>query len=152
LFSACGQPGYQPLSLLGFTVKLPEQPPSDVVWSGAGLRRFRSAPAGPDAREVFERLCEVVNHFVDFDKSFGTQCEMCELVACYVLVSYFLEAFFAVGYLWPNGETGTGKSVLLKVLARLGYLGTFLLAGGSYASLRDLSDYGALLCFDDAEN
>jgi hypothetical protein len=31
-------------------------------------------------------------------------------------------------------------------------LGQLILAGGSYASLRDLADYGATLCFDDAEN
>jgi hypothetical protein len=31
-------------------------------------------------------------------------------------------------------------------------LGQLILAGSSYASLRDLADYGATLCFDDAEN
>lgn len=31
-------------------------------------------------------------------------------------------------------------------------MGILILAGGSYASLRDLADYGATLCFDDAEN
>jgi hypothetical protein len=38
------------------------------------------------------------------------------------------------------------------VVAELGYLGQVLLAGGSYASLRDMADYGATLAFDDAEN
>jgi hypothetical protein len=37
-------------------------------------------------------------------------------------------------------------------VAELGYLGQVLLAGGSYASLRDMADYGATLAFDDAEN
>ncbi|MSP12925.1 MAG: hypothetical protein EXR62_08205 [Chloroflexi bacterium] len=37
-------------------------------------------------------------------------------------------------------------------LGYLGYLGQLILAGGSYASLRDMADYGAVLCFDDAEN
>jgi hypothetical protein len=37
------------------------------------------------------------------------------------------------------------------MVAELGYLGLVLLAGGSYASLRDMADYGATLAFDDAE-
>jgi hypothetical protein len=38
------------------------------------------------------------------------------------------------------------------LVARLGYLGQVILAGGTYAALRDLAEYGATLCFDDAEN
>jgi hypothetical protein len=57
-----------------------------------------------------------------------------------------------IGFLWPTGESGSGKTQLLTIIAELGYLGVLILAGGSYASLRDLADYGATLCFDDAEN
>ena len=56
------------------------------------------------------------------------------------------------GYLWPTGERGSGKTQFLTLFAELGYLGTLMQIGGTFASLRDLSDYGALLCFDDAEN
>ena len=76
---------------------------------------------------------------------------MCELVACYILATWFLDAFTVIGYLWPNGERGSGKAQFLTVVAELAYLGQVILAGGSYASLRDLADYGATLCFDDAE-
>src|SRR5262249_7463525 len=44
-----------------------------------------------------------------------------------------------------------GKTHFLAVLTELAYLGQLVLAGGSYASLRDLADYGATLAFDDAE-
>jgi hypothetical protein len=37
------------------------------------------------------------------------------------------------------------------VVSQLAHLGQLILAGGSYATLRDLADYGATLCFDDAE-
>lgn len=57
-----------------------------------------------------------------------------------------------IGFLWPNGEKGSGKTQLLVLLAELSYLGQVILAGGSFAALRDLADYGAMLCFDDAEN
>lgn len=50
------------------------------------------------------------------------------------------------------GEKGSGKTNLLIVVAELAYLGQVILGGGSFASLRDLADYGATLAFDDAEN
>ena len=57
-----------------------------------------------------------------------------------------------IGYLWPNGTKGSGKTKLLTVIAELAYLGQMLQAGGTLATLRDLADYGATLCFDDAEH
>lgn len=77
---------------------------------------------------------------------------MSELVACYILATWFLDAFSVIGYLWPNGERGSGKTQLLTIIAELSYLGQVILAGSSYATLRDMADYGATLCFDDAEN
>jgi hypothetical protein len=76
---------------------------------------------------------------------------MCELVGCYVLASYLLDAFDVIDYLWPNGDKGVGKTHFLDVVTELAYLGQLVLSGGSYASLRDLADYGATLGFDDAE-
>ncbi len=38
------------------------------------------------------------------------------------------------------------------VVAELAYLGEVITAGGTFASLRDLADYGAALAFDDAES
>jgi hypothetical protein len=77
---------------------------------------------------------------------------MCELVACYILATWFLEAMTVIGYLWLHGERGSGKTQLLTLIAELAYLGQVMLAGGSYATLRDLADYGATLAFDDAEH
>jgi hypothetical protein len=76
---------------------------------------------------------------------------MCELVALYVMATYVLDAFTVIGYLWPSGATGTGKTTLLLVVAETAYLGSLILAGSSYPTLRDLADYGATLAFDDAE-
>ena len=101
---------------------------------------------------LFRQLALVVDTFLDFGRSLATQETMCELITCYILATWFLDAFTVVGYLWPNGEKGSGKTHLLTVVAELAYLGHVILAGGSYASLRDLADYGATLCFDDAEN
>jgi hypothetical protein len=133
------------------TIRLPEIPAPGKLWSTQGVKRWLGGHR-PSPGEVFDRIADVVDRFIDFDKSLADQRKMCELIACYILATWFLAAFTVTGYLWPNGERGSGKTQLLVLLAELGYLGQFILAGGSFASLRDLADYGALLCFDDAEN
>jgi hypothetical protein len=139
------------LDELGVAVRLPEIPPLDKLWSSRGLTAYRSG-VRPIPAEVFARVVDVVDRFIDFDRSLADQRTMAEFIGCYVLASYFLPAFTVVGFLWPNGDRGSGKTQLLTVCCELGYLGQVLLAGGSYASLRDLADYGAMLAFDDAEN
>jgi hypothetical protein len=136
---------------LNFKASLEEIPPVDKLWSTPGVKRYRLHER-PGPADVFWRICDVVDLFIDFDKSLASQREMCEFIACYIISSWFLDAFNVAGYVWPNGERGSGKTQLLTLLAALGYLGQTLLAGSSYASLRDLADYGAMLCFDDAEN
>jgi hypothetical protein len=150
LFSDGPVPGASPLAELGVEVRLPCPLPPGKGWSGAGVKRFARGER-PDVADVFQRVMLVVDRHIDFKRSLNDQHTMCELVACYVLMSYLLDAFSVVGYLWPNGDKGSGKTHFLAVLTELAYLGQLVLAGGSYASLRDLADYGATLAFDDAE-
>jgi hypothetical protein len=146
-----GDGGHKPFAELGLIVHLPEIPPQEKLWTAPGFKRY-VAGTRPDPAETFRQVVSVVNRFIDFDRSLADQQTMCELVACYILATWFLDAFTVIGYLWPNGERGSGKTQLLTLIAELAYLGHVILAGGSYASLRDLADYGATLCFDDAEN
>ncbi len=143
--------GRRPLSDLGFELALREIPPDDKLWSPKRAKAF-SRKERVDPREVFTQVADVINRFIDFDRSLADQRTMSELVACCILSTWFLDAFKVIGFLWPNGEPGSGKTQLLTLVAELGYLGQLILAGSSYASLRDLADYGATLCFDDAEN
>jgi hypothetical protein len=146
-----GDGGHKPFADLELEISLPEIPPQDKLWTAPGVKRY-VAGARPDPAVLFRQVGAVVNRFIDFDRSLADQQTMGELVACYILATWFLDAFTVIGYLWPNGEKGSGKTQLLMVIAELAYLGHMILVGGSYASLRDLADYGATLCFDDAEN
>lgn len=143
--------GARELSEIAATIHLPEIPRPDKLWSTRGVKRFlrghRAKPA-----DAFNQICDVVDRFIDFDRSLTDQRGMCEMITCYILATWLMDAFNVIGYVWPNGERGSGKTQLLLILAELGFLGQFILAGGSFAALRDLADYGALLCFDDAEN
>lgn len=143
--------GRRSLSDLGFELALREIPPDDKLWSPKSAKAF-GRKERVDPREVFTQVADVINRFIDFDRSLADQRTMSELVACCILSTWFLDAFKVIGFLWPNGEPGSGKTQLLTLVAELGYLGQLILAGSSYASLRDLADYGATLCFDDAEN
>lgn len=146
-----GEDGDQPFADLGLEMRLPEIPQQAKLWSTPAVKAYRGG-ARPDPAELFRQVVSVVNRFIDFNRSLGSQETMCEMVACYILATWCLDAFTVIGYLWPNGERGSGKTQLLAVVAELAYLGHVILAGGSFASLRDLADYGATLCFDDAEN
>ena len=146
-----GEGGDAPLADLGLDVILPERPLPSRTWSTPGLTAYRAGHR-PDPVDVFNRVTDVVSRFLDFDRSLAPQRTMAEMVACYVLATWFLPAFNVVGYLWPCGERGSGKTVLLHTVAEMAYLGHVILAGGSYASLRDLAEYGATLAFDDTEN
>lgn len=142
---------WERLADLGLAVNLPTEGDPAKVWSGAGVKRYLAGEC-PNPLDVFHRVVDVVSRFLDFDMSLGDQFVMAALMACYILASYLLDAFDVVGYLWSNGEGGSGKSTLLQIVAELGYLGVMTTMGGTFAALRDLSDYGAVLCFDDAEN
>jgi hypothetical protein len=146
-----GDGGHKALEELGIEVHLPEIPPGDKLWSTAGVKAY-AAGTHPQHAEVFNRVVDTVDRFIDFDRSLADQRTMAEMVGCYILATYFLDAFQVIGFLWPNGDRGSGKTHLLLVVTELAYLGQLILAGGTFASLRDLADYGACLGFDDAEN
>jgi hypothetical protein len=77
---------------------------------------------------------------------------MSELVACWITGTYLLDSFDVVGYLWPTGERGSGKTQLLHTVSSLAFLGRTTTAGSSFAAVRDEAHYGATLAFDDCED
>jgi hypothetical protein len=139
-----------PLDDLGLDVSLPEVPPVDRLWTTEGVIAYRAA-RHPEPAVAFERVTAVVDRFIDFDRSLAPQRTMAEMIACYILSTWFLDAFTVVGFLWPTGDRGCGKTQLLTVVTELAYLGQLILSSGSFPTLRDLADYGACLAFDDAE-
>ncbi len=135
---------------LGFEIRLPTAPRDGVAWRASGIGAYRAGHR-PDAADVFRRIVTVYDRFIDFNRSLADQLTMCELSACFSLATWFCPACTVVGYAWPNGERGSGKTQWLNCWAGTSYLGTVLLSSGSFAAIRDLADYGAALGFDDAE-
>jgi hypothetical protein len=143
-------PGCRPEVELGAAVALETAVEARHAWGGAGVKRYLAGERR-DPADVLRRVAGVVDHFMDFRRSLASQETMCRFAACSILATYFLDALDVTGYLWPNGDKGSGKTRFLDVYAEVAYLGHLILAGGSYAALRDVADYGATLAFDDAE-
>lgn len=150
MFADTVVPNALPLAELGIDVCLQHEPHSESVMSGKALKRYVSGERVSPA-EVFGRVRTVVEHFMDFSHSVGTQSDLVDFIALYVVAGYLLDAFSVTGYLWPNGGKGSGKTKLLQVITNLAYMGVLVTSSGSFATLRDLADYGATIGFDDAE-
>ena len=147
-----GPASIRPLSSLGVDVSLPDMPTSrDSLWSTPGIKEFEKGYR-PDPQDIFNRVKSVIARFMDFDRSIADQETMSEMLSCFAISTWFLDAFSVAPYIWANGERGSGKTSLLYVLVRLSYLGESFSSAGSFAALRDLADYGATLGIDDAED
>jgi Domain of unknown function (DUF3854) len=143
-------PGRTPLDRLGVDVRLPH-PVRDVhAWRAPAVKRYL-AGGRVRAADVFGRVRDVYDHFLDLHREPGRQRALCELSACFSLLTWLTPAMTSLGYVWPNGPAGSGKTHYADVWAATSYLGQLVLSSGTFASLRDLADYGAALAFDDAE-
>jgi hypothetical protein len=136
---------------LGLQVSLSDIPPEDKLWRTAGVKAYRSGTR-PVFPGVFVRVSSVYDFFIDFAHSLADQARMAELSACFSLATWFCQAFTVLGYPWPNGDKGAGKTKWGTCWANTSYLGMVVLDSTTFPVLRDLADYGATLLFDDAEN
>jgi len=121
--------------------------PQDFISPGGLKRLIAGETVSP--YDVFVRIVDSVNKFIDFNRSVGSGSTLARLIALIVMQTYFLGAFRRIGYVWIAGDYGSGKSKLLKFIARLGYLGQFLVSSSTYAAIRDVAQAGASLCIDD---
>lgn len=134
-----------------FLFQLDTIPEAKHCWSTAAVRRYHKDGARPEPAAVFRRICEIIDHYIDFDRSLADQQTMSEMIACYVLATWFLDAFQVIGYLYPNGEFGSGKSELLNAVTQMAFLGEMVMAQSTIATIRDAADYGGTLAFDEVE-
>jgi hypothetical protein len=143
--------GARKLGDLPFEIDMPcDINPSRFI-SPMGLRKL-AAGEEVDPGEVFERIVESVKAFIDLDRSIASETTMARLVALMVMQTYFLGAFAKIGYGWIQGPIGSGKSSLLQFMTKIAYLGQFLTASSTHASLRDLAAAGAVLGIDDCNS
>ncbi|TAK33497.1 MAG: DUF3854 domain-containing protein [Chloroflexota bacterium] len=142
---------FVPMSLLDVDVNVPLAVQNDKLWSAAGVQSFQDGYRA-DPRDVFHRICQLVDRFMSFDESLASQETMVQMVSCYALSTWFIDAWLTNGYIWPNGGFGTGKSKLGYLILEVAYLGVSVLGGTTFACVRDLAASGATMLFDDCED
>lgn len=101
---------------------------------------------------IFKETSACIDSFVSFDGAFGTQRDLCDFLACWIMATYATDVFHTTGYVWPVGEKGSGKTQCLKTLMRLAFMGQTITSGSTFATIRDEAALGATLGFDDCEN
>lgn len=144
-----GGPTGRPLEEIGLPVEIGAID-SRSAWSWSGVRNYVSG-GRPATLLLFRDLAGLVDRFVSFERSLADHSTMCELIAAYILSTWFLDAFPVVGYLWLTGEWGSAKSKLAAIIAEVSYLGVVLEGGASFPTVRDAADRGATVTFDDCE-
>jgi Domain of unknown function (DUF3854) len=151
LFGDAIDPRVKPLSELGIDITPMDRPPDHLLWNAKGVTAYLRGER-PDPKDVFARVAKVYDHFQDFSRSLDEQPRMCRLSACKSLMTWFADAFTVLPYPWPNSPApGSGKTKWGHCWTKTSYLGYLISASGTFAALRDLSDMGASLLFDDAE-
>lgn len=140
-----------PMSELGMIIRLADKPPDDLLWTTKGVKAYRRGKR-PNPSDVFTQVAKVYDHFLDFSRSLDEQPLMCQLSACFSLMTWFADAFTVLPYPWPNSlMPGSGKTKWGNCWTKTAYLGYLTSASGSFAALRDLAELGATILFDDAE-
>lgn len=107
----------------------------------------------PDLARHFTDLTDAFIRFVAFPSDAGvTPEDYARLCAAYVVSTYLIDAFPAVGYLWLTGLPGSGKSTVALVISRLACLPLMASASGTLASFRGHADAGGSLILDNYES
>ena len=146
-----GPAGPKPLDELEMEINLDVEVPERNLWSKTGVLDFAKGER-PDPADVFGRVASVYDRFLDFSLSVASQADMVAFSACFSMTTWFHVVFTVLGYPWPSGPWGAGKTKWGTCWAMTSYLGEIFLESTTFAVLRDLADYGASIVFDDAES
>ncbi|MEP3630992.1 MAG: hypothetical protein ABJN04_13415 [Hyphomicrobiales bacterium] len=148
-----GLEGHMPTSEAPFKLEVENLDQVDNGLSAAAYQKFVVEGEPLEKPNVcFNHMKDNIAHFVSFDGSFASQDKMSAMAACWAMSTYITPVLDTVGYIWPTGEKGSGKSQCMKTIIEMCYLGTTLTSSSTYASVRNQADLGATLGFDDCEN
>jgi len=118
-------------------------------WSAEARRRWLGGEPAPNAADVFQRLAERIEYFLEFPAAHapGTTTTL----ACWTVLSYCYHAFPVLPYLYVGGPLGSGKSRVFEVLSRLVFRPLSSSNMTAAALFRTLHSRGGCLLLDEAE-
>ncbi|MEQ1944762.1 hypothetical protein ABMA32_20280 [Mesorhizobium sp. VNQ89] len=144
--------GHRIFSESPFSIDLAGIPRPGSTLSPAAYQKYvLDGTAPPPIARLFVYASAAISSFVAFDGSFADQADMSDFLACWAISTYATSAFDTMGYIWPNGERGSGKTQLLKAVMNLSFMGLTVASSSSFASFRDQAALGATIGLDDCE-
>ena len=119
-------------------------------WSAEARRRWTAGSETPNPADLWRRVLEQITHFLEFDPNEGPG--LSAVLSLWVFLTYvFRGAWSSVPYLSIAGPLGSGKSVVLRVLARLVFRPIESSNITAPLLFRSLHERGGTLLLDEAE-
>ena len=119
-------------------------------WSAEARRRWTAGSETPNPADLWRRVLEQITHFLEFDPNEGPG--LSAVLSLWVFLTYvFRGAWSSVPYLSIAGPLGSGKSVVLQVLARLVFRPIESSNVTAPLLFRSLHERGGTLLLDEAE-
>jgi hypothetical protein len=124
-------------------------PTTATAWSLNARRAWLDGSGTPDPADLFRRICERIEHYLDFapESATGTT----RALALWSMFTYIYPAWPAVPYLAVGGPMGSGKSTLFSVLGQLVFRPMQSSSMTGQCLFRTLNEQGGTLLLDEAE-
>ncbi len=107
----------------------------------------------PDLVQLFRDLSAIFLRFAAFPEHRNVKAaDYAALCAAYVISTYLIAAFPAVGYLWIGGLAGSGKTTVAIVISRTSCMPLMASSSSTLASLRGHADAGGTYVGDNYES
>lgn len=96
--------------------------------------------------EIFNEIKAHIKYYVQLEEE-----GQYDVVACWIIATYFFEMFDAFGYLYLTGTKGCGKTKLLKTVATLAFNGKLNIGIKSASLFRSVHGSKLTLCLDEID-
>jgi hypothetical protein len=143
-----GTPTDLPTGVILAPIGPPVASRAGVLLTAATARELLNG-ARPNLVSLLADLCTTFHTFVTFAPTGKeTPADCAVFYACYAISTYLLDAFTAVGYLWVKGLPNSGKSTVVAIIGRVGYLPLFTSANTTLPALRSHAEAGGVAIID----
>lgn len=135
---------YEITSAKDFGIILTHQ---EAIDSKLSLSNFANYVEGKivKANDIFNRIKDLFEKFVVVQKEF------LNVIACYIMMTYIYVLFQVIPYLWLNGEKGTGKSTIMKIMSKLCFNAMFCSNVNPANIFRQIDNDGSTIILDEFE-
>lgn len=97
------------------------------------------------AKDLFNSIMEVFKKYIVVPKEFFN------VLVTYIMMTYVYILFQVIPYLWINGEKGTGKSTLMKLISKLCFNPMYASGATSANIYRQIDNDGSTIILDEFE-